>query len=86
LHGAAENGNVDIVIMLLKKGARADVKNKVGGTPLMWAAVYGNHQVVETLLDHHADPASKDEDGMTALDWAKRNNRPKVIAVLQRKK
>jgi uncharacterized protein len=59
------------------------VKNKLGGTPLMWAAVYGNQQVAKVLLEHKAKPTIKDNHGMTALDWAVKNKRMKVIEVLQ---
>jgi ankyrin repeat protein len=50
----------------------------------MWAAVYGNEQAVEALLKHHADTTSKDEDGLTALDWAIKNKRTKVIEILKK--
>lgn len=38
VHGAALYGNVKILRLLLDAGANPDVKNKVGGTALMWAA------------------------------------------------
>ncbi len=56
--------------MLLDKGANPNVKNKLGGTPLMWAAVYGNDDAVRLLLNRGADASLKDNDGITALDWA----------------
>ena len=33
---------------------------------------FGNPEVVEALLDFGADTAAQDEDGRTALDWAKK--------------
>jgi ankyrin repeat protein len=36
-HGAANRGSDDIVRFLVEKGARLDVKDKEGRTPLMWA-------------------------------------------------
>jgi ankyrin repeat protein len=37
LHGAANRGSDDIIRFLLDKGARLDVKDKEGRTPLAWA-------------------------------------------------
>lgn len=86
LHGAAQIGNVDIIRMLLDKGANINTKNHQGGTPLMWAAVFGNETAAVRLLERGANPKLKDEDGMTALDWANRNNRDKLVALLQKAK
>lgn len=33
-----------------------DVTDAMGRTPLLWAAARGDHQVVQILLDHNADP------------------------------
>jgi ankyrin repeat protein len=37
LHGAANRGSDDIITFLVEKGARLDVKDKEGRTPLTWA-------------------------------------------------
>jgi ankyrin repeat protein len=37
LHGAANRGNDDIIRFLVEKGAKLDVKDKEGRTPLTWA-------------------------------------------------
>ena len=37
LHGAANRGSDDIIRFLVDKGAKLDVKDKEGRTPLMWA-------------------------------------------------
>ena len=83
LHGAAESGNIEIINLLLTKGADIELKNKAGGTPLMWAAVYGNEQAVRTLIGHGANPNVKDVDGMSALDWAVKNKRTRVAEILK---
>ena len=36
LHGAAQYGDVEILNLLLDKGADPNIKNRLGGTPLMW--------------------------------------------------
>jgi ankyrin repeat protein len=52
----------------------------------MWAAVFGNETAAARLLERGADASLKDADGMTALDWARKNKRDKAVAVLQRAK
>jgi ankyrin repeat protein len=69
--------------MLLAKGANPNVKNKVGGTPLMWAAVYGNEAAARMLLEHGADASLKDEDGVTAAGWASKNKREELAKLLR---
>ena len=86
LHGAAQNGNVEIMRLLLDKGANANVKNKLGGTPLMWAAVFGHDDAARLLLSRGADASLKDNDGITAAQWAARNNRVKVVSLLKGKR
>lgn len=64
LHWAAESGNVDIVKILLEKGARVDaVDNKYRATPLHGAAQNGHIYVVKVLLEKYADPLLQDGNG-----------------------
>jgi len=84
LHGAAQNGNIEIIDLLVTKGANPNLKNKVGGTPLMWAAVYGHEEAVRRLLERGADASLKDADGKTARDWAVVNGRKNLVALLPR--
>lgn len=37
-----------------------DVTDAMGRTPLLWAAARGDHQAVQILLDHNADPNTMD--------------------------
>ena len=37
-----------------------DVTDAMGRTPLLWAAARGDHQAVQILLDHNADPNAMD--------------------------
>jgi ankyrin repeat protein len=86
LHGAAQNGNVEIITLLLDKGANPNAKNKLGGTPLMWAAVFGNDDAARLLLSRGANPSLKDNDGITALQWAIQNKREKTVTLLRGKR
>ena len=50
----------------------------------MWAAVFGNEVAAVRLLERGANPALKDEDGMTALDWARKNKHESVVRLLSK--
>ena len=76
--------DVEILNLLLDKGADPNIKNRLGGTPLMWAAVFGNEAAAVRLLERGANPALKDEDGMTALDWARKNKHESVVRLLSK--
>lgn len=65
-----------VVQLLLDHHAYIDAASPNGSTPLMLAAMYGNAKVVAQLLDAGADASLKNEQGMTALDFAHRAGRP----------
>ena len=75
LHYAATNGHVEIIQLLLENHAFVDAGSPNGSTPLMMAAQYGSPQAVKILLDEGAEPLQKNEQGLTALDFARRANR-----------
>jgi ankyrin repeat protein len=75
LHLAAQSRTaVNLVRLLLNSGADPNAKNNLGGTPLMWAAVYGNDDAARLLLEKGADAAIKDNQGVTASQWATKNH------------
>jgi len=75
LHYAATNGHVEIMQLLLENHAFVDAGSPNGSTPLMMAAQYGSPQAVKILLDEGAEPLQKNEQGLTALDFARRASR-----------
>ena len=82
LHYAATNGHTDIMQLLLDGYAYIDASAPNGATPLMMAAEFGNIAAVQLLLDAGADASIKNRLGQTALDYARRGNRPDAIKVL----
>jgi ankyrin repeat protein len=60
--------------VLLSLGARVDHRDRLGWTPLLWAANvdYGDSKMVELLLGAGADPRARNKEGLTALDLAKK--------------
>jgi uncharacterized protein len=82
LHYAAANGHDDVVRLLLDKSAYIDAGSPNGTTPLMMAARGDYASTVNLLLDQGADPAVKNQLGLTALDFAKHYKGPDAIKIL----
>jgi uncharacterized protein len=76
LHYAATKGHVGMIELLLENHAYIDTESPNLTTPLMMAAMYGTVQALKVLLEAGADPQLKNEQGLTAIDFANRVNRP----------
>ena len=64
---ASNHGSIEIVKMLLEKGAKVDLHNESKVFALMLAARRGNFEVVKELLERRADVNMKGKGGSTAL-------------------
>uniref|UniRef100_A0A8C0H0H5 Ankyrin repeat protein n=1 Tax=Chelonoidis abingdonii TaxID=106734 RepID=A0A8C0H0H5_CHEAB len=86
LHIAAANGRVAIIEYLINKGAKLDVKDKKGRTPMHRAAEKGRDDAVKVLLQAGAYIYTrfdaKDEKGQTALGYAISHGFEKTVKVL----
>ena len=71
-----------MVRLLLEHHAYIDAESPNGTTPLMMAAHYGNPAVVKLLLEEGADPLLKNQQGLTAIDFARRANRAEVAEII----
>jgi len=49
LHAAAENGNIEMLILLLENGANVNARNENGETPAQLAAAKGHHEIAKIL-------------------------------------
>ncbi|WPX40435.1 ankyrin repeat domain-containing protein [Akkermansia sp. N21116] len=76
LMSAANNGNADIVKLLLDNGANVNIKGNNGETALLWAAqtwsnTHYSHKnyrsVIEQLISKGADTKAENKNGETAL-------------------
>lgn len=78
---AALLGNVEILTLLLKNGAMADIEN--ANVALHQAASYGRLNSVEFLLKNGAQINSKDESGWTAFHYAAESGCPQSLEIIK---
>lgn len=83
LHYAASGGHVPVIEHLLEHSAYIDAESPNGTTPLMMAAMYGSPEAVKTLIQAGADPTLKNQQGLSALDFAVRGRRPNAIELME---
>ena len=92
LHYACANEEPEskaMVALLLEHHAYIDAESPNRTTPLMMAARYGHGDAVRLLLEEGADPNLRNEQGLTALDFARsagRADQANLIASFMRAK
>jgi ankyrin repeat protein len=72
LHQAIDLGAEDLAVSLVDAGADVNLRDRWGNTPL-WRAVYhspGTDTLIGVLLEHGADPAAKNNHGVSPIDLA----------------
>ncbi len=79
LHYAAAVGANDIVKLLLDASAYIDAESPNMTTPLMMAARGGHILTVKLLIDEGADLTLKNDQGLSALDLAKKFNHTDIV-------
>ncbi len=72
--------------MLIDRGANVNATDKLGMTPLLWAASsdFGDPAMVELLLKAGARPDAKNKDGLTALALAQKYEHRYLVPALER--
>jgi hypothetical protein len=74
----------DVFQLLINAGADVNAAAWRGGTPLTMAVAQEEVEVVRILLAKGANAAAKMQNGMTALDLAKKKNSTAIIALLEK--
>jgi ankyrin repeat protein len=69
---------------LLDAGAEADARQSGGWTPLQSAAHNGDLPLVELLLQHGADSAAVNDDGLDAAALAERSGDAETVERIRR--
>jgi ankyrin repeat protein len=90
---AASCGDAQAVRSFLEQGVDVNSRDKIGRTALMYAASYARAEVVELLLQNHANSFVKDVWGQTAStltdhqEWGQSHqawiNNSNIIALLK---
>ena len=82
LHYAATHGHLKVIALLLDKHAYIDAESPNGSTPLMMAAHYGTPEAVKLLLESGADPLLKNQQGLSAIDFAQQAKRQDIAEIV----
>ena len=82
LHYAATHGHLELMNLLLEHHAYIDASSPNGSTPLMLAAMYGTPAAVKLLLEAGADPLLRNEQNLTAIDFARQASRPDIVEII----
>jgi ankyrin repeat protein len=80
------NHELGLAKMLIDRGANVNATDKLGMTPLLWAASsdFGDTAMVELLLKSGAKADAKNRDGRTALELARAYRHDYLVPVLER--
>ena len=82
LHVAANNGDLEIVELLIKAGANVNVLDGENNTPLYWASYHGHVDVVRLLCNQKADTSIAQKFGWTPLIGASGEGHSDVVNIL----
>lgn len=69
-YAAIRNNDLTRLKSLVRGGADVNVPDRLGETPLMYAAVAGSPEAMKFLLDQGADSNAQSQSGATALIWS----------------
>ena len=81
---AAMKGHLNVVQLLMDRGAEINTSNHRGESSLYFAAKNGHTAIVELLLVEKADIGMKDYDNWNALDWTVIGGYNEVLKTLPR--
>jgi len=82
IHSAAAGHHLDVVKLLLEKGADADVQQQGGFTALHAAAIQGDEAMVQVLIKSRVGPRLQADDGKTAAEMAREKSHESLAALL----
>ena len=69
---AVVNNDISALAELVKNDVGIDEQNNNGATPLIFAVRNGTIQMTDILIRLGADPTIKDNNGLSAIEWAER--------------
>ena len=83
---AAARQDLELVRLMVARGADPNARDRSGSTALMWGAFNdsGDAAMVEALIALGADPLASNKAGETALSWALRRGETAAVATLRK--
>ena len=81
---AVRNSNIDLILLLLNRGADVNVVDNFGATQLAYSAMFNNPRVVNVLISHGADVDAADNIGCAPLHMAVLFGRKNIVDILIR--
>jgi ankyrin repeat protein len=80
------NNEVEMARALIARGANVNVVDKLGMTPLLWAANvdFGDTAMIELLLKSGAKTDARNKDGLTPLELARKYGHATLVPVLEK--
>jgi ankyrin repeat protein len=84
LHSAASARNLAMATALLEHGVPVNARQAMGWTPIHAAAQNGDKAITEFLLKHGADPTMKNDEGISAVDLARKGGHAEILALFER--
>ena len=78
----SKNASLELVDLLVTKGAKVNAKSGRNATALMAAAKLGHRTIVEYLLQHGASVDLQNNQGVNALIWAADQGHAQIVQVL----
>lgn len=79
---AAGKGRVDIIFLLLQRGANVNIKDSIGDDALIQAVVNNQIQIASMLLNAGSDVRAQSDDGNTALMLASGYGYLEIVCML----
>lgn len=85
---SSEKGYLKTVEVAIAAGVPVNHVNDLGWSALQEAVILGNggylyRDIIRMLMDAGANPDLRDNEGKTALDWARERNQESVTAILE---
>jgi ankyrin repeat protein len=82
LDRAAFKGKVDVVRLLIERGAEVDSRDKWGWTPLHLASRYGHLEVSRVLIDHGANVNARKHESLDSATSSAYNGHLGIVKLL----